>query len=121
MSSQLKRKYRQARREFKRDLFTAEKENHALAMLMVETYTAKQHRTHIMQIWSLLGHHHPEAYRNYCKKLMGKTITGRNEVWKSLHFAGYQELREKYMHKIPHACAMGDALAVAYRVLEKSA
>lgn len=94
MRSQLKRKYRQARSEFKRDFYAAAKENPALAMLMITTYTANQHRSHIMKIWELLGHYHREAYKDYCDKLFGKHLSGRDEVWKSLHFAGQQDTSE---------------------------
>ena len=91
MRSQFKRKYRQARNEFKRKLFAAAKENHALALLMLQTYVASQHRTHIMKTWELLGFHHPARYKDYCDKLFGKYFSGRDDVWRSLHFAGYGE------------------------------
>jgi hypothetical protein len=120
VSKQLKRKYKQARIEFKKELYAAAKENHALSMLMIQTYVASQHRTHIMKIWNLLGHHHPEAYKDYCDKLIGKHLTGRDDIWKSLHFAGQQELRQKYIRRIPETYAMGDALAIAYRVLKNA-
>lgn len=118
MSRIIKRKFKQVRAEFKEELYQAAKDNRALAMLMLQTFTANHHRTHIMKIWELLGFHHREAYRDYCEKLAGKHLTGRDEVWKSLHFAGYDELRLKYIRKIPEVFAMGDAVAVAYRVLK---
>ncbi len=79
---QLKRKYKTVRAEFKKELLIAMTENKALAMLTVETYTAWQHRKHIMKVWELLGFHHREAYKDYCDKLMGKHLTGRDEIWK---------------------------------------
>lgn len=120
MRTQLKRNYRQARIEFKKELYDATKENPALAMLMITTYTAFQHRRHIMKIWELLGFNHRAAYKEYCDKLMGQHISGRDDVWKSLHFAGHPDMRLKYIRRIPERTAMGDALAVAYRVLKSS-
>ncbi|MFF2532391.1 hypothetical protein ACFVS2_26115 [Brevibacillus sp. NPDC058079] len=118
MRTQHKRKYRLVRKEFRRELFEIAKENHTLAMLIFQTYVASQHRTHITKIWDLLGFHHKEAYKDYCDKLFGKYLSGTNDLWKSLHFAGYKEIREKFIRKIPEKCAMGDALAVAYKVLK---
>jgi len=118
VSRQLKRKYKQARKEFKQELYELAKENHALAMLMIQTYAASQHRTHIMKIWRLLGLRHKEAYQDYKDKLFGKCLTGREDVWRSLYFAGYPEMRSKYKYKIPEKRAMGDAVAIAYRVLK---
>ncbi len=114
---QLKRKYRNVRSDFKKELASAMSENKALAMLVVETYTAWQHRAHIMKVWELLGFHHREAYKDYCDKLMGKHLTGRNDIWRSFHFAGYANLYE-YRIKIPEKFAMGDALGIAYKTLK---
>lgn len=50
----LKRKYRPIRKEFKKDILEATKNNRAFAMMIIETYTASQHRTHIMKVWELL-------------------------------------------------------------------
>ncbi|MBJ7935567.1 hypothetical protein FNE59_20400 [Bacillus thuringiensis] len=113
----LKRKYRPLRQEFKKDILEVAKNNRAFAMMIVETYTASQHRTHIMKVWELLGFHHQEAYKDYCDKLMGKHLSGRDEIMRSICFAD-KELYEKYIYKIPECYAMGDALAVAYRVLK---
>ncbi|CAI8980875.1 hypothetical protein EMIT07CA2_60261 [Brevibacillus sp. IT-7CA2] len=80
MSRIIKRKYKQARKEFKQDLYVAAKENHAHAMLMLQNYVASHHRTHIMEIWELLGIRHEVAYKDYCNTLMGKLLSGTVEV-----------------------------------------
>jgi hypothetical protein len=116
MSRIIKRKYKQARREFKQDLYEAVKDNPAFAMLIIETYAAQKHKYHIMKVWELLGFHHKEAYRDYCDKLMGKHLTGRHEIMRSLYFVN-RALHEKYSRRIPERFAMGDALGIAYRVL----
>ncbi|MEB9509442.1 hypothetical protein P4I89_08020 [Bacillus cereus] len=113
----LKRKYRPIRQEFKKDILEVAKNNRAFAMMIIETYTASQHRTHIMKVWELLGFHHQEAYKDYCDKLMGKHLSGRDEIMRSIYFSN-RELYEKYIYKIPERYAMGDALTVAYRVLK---
>ncbi|MBA4534143.1 hypothetical protein H1196_16280 [Brevibacillus halotolerans] len=75
---------------------------------------------HIWERWTLLGknQNHKEALIEYQDKLMGKHLTGNEDVWKSLHFARYKEIRTKYIYKIPEKRAMGDALAIAYRLLK---
>lgn len=115
---QLKRKYRDIRSEFKKELLLAMSENKVLAMLAIETYTAWKHRRHIGKVWELLGFHHREAYRDYCDKLMGSHLTGSDDIWRSLYFAGYEDLYE-YRNKIPECFAMGDALGIAYCVLKR--
>lgn len=113
----LKRKYRPIRQKFKKDILEVAKDNRAFAMMIIETYTASQHRTHIMKIWSLLGHHHKEAHQDYCDKLMGKHLTGRDEIMRSIYFAD-KELYDKYHRKLPECYAMGDALGIAYKILK---
>lgn len=116
MSRYIKNKYRVIRSEFRRDLYSAIKKNPAIGMLAIETYIASQHRTHIMQIWELLGFDHRAAYKDYCDKLCSKHLTGRSEIMRSLHFAA-PDLYEKYFCRIPERMAMGDALAVAYKAM----
>jgi hypothetical protein len=113
-----KKKFRTVRSEFKKDLTAACESNRALAMLFIETYTAWKHKRHIMQVWELLGFHHQEAYKDYCNKLMGKCLSGRTDIWRSLHFAN-KELCDKYRFEIPETYAMGDALGIAYRTLRE--
>lgn len=114
----LKRKYRPIRQEFKKDILEVTKNNRAFAMMIIETYTASQHRTHIMKVWELLGIHHREAYKDYCDKLMGKHLTGRDEIMRSIYFAD-KVLYNKYHRKLPECYAMGDALGIAYKALKQ--
>ena len=119
MSKIIKRKYKQARIEFKKDLLQKCESNKALAMLIVETYTAWHHRRHITKIWGMFRNPEYNAFReDYGDNLMGKHLTGRNDIWRSLYFAD-RELNEKYKGLIPEKYAMGDALGVAYTVLKK--
>lgn len=119
MSKILKRKYRNCRKEFRMELYEKAKENKALAMLIIKTYTSYQHNKHITLVGELLGHHHKIAYKDYCDKLMGKHITGRDDIFHSLYFAE-QSLYEKYSRRIPQVYAMGDALGVACKVLKEN-
>jgi hypothetical protein len=117
VSKIIKRKYKKARIEFKKDLLKKCKENKALAMLIIETYTAWHHRRHIMKIWAMFRNpNYKEFQRDYSDNLMGKSLTGRDDIWKSLYFAD-RELYDKYSRLIPEVYAMGDALGVAYRKL----
>ncbi|MFD6509361.1 hypothetical protein [Bacillus sp. NPDC060175] len=113
----LKRKYRQVRKEFKKDIFEVAKNNRAFAMMIIETYSAGKHKTHITKVWELLGIHHPEAYKDYCDKLMGSSLCGRHDIMRSIYFSD-KELYDKYYCKLPERYAMGDALGIAYKVLK---
>lgn len=116
MSKTIKRKWKNIRKEFKADIFKECTENRSFAMMIVETYVASQMRSHIMEIWSLLGRNHKEAYKDYCDNLMGKSLTGRSEVLRSIYFSN-KELYQKYFREIPEAFAMGDAYGIALRVI----
>ncbi|MGE6548076.1 hypothetical protein ACQKFK_03405 [Bacillus mycoides] len=113
----VKRKHRQIRKEFKKDVFEVAKNNRAFAMMIIETYSASKHRRHITKVWELLGFHHPEAYKDYCSKLQGSFLCGSHEIMRSIYFAD-KELHDKYLYKIPECYAMGDALGIAYKVLK---
>lgn len=70
-----------------------------------------------MQIWSMFKNPEYKNFRDdYTENLMGKHLTGRDDIWKSFYFSEYRNLYE-YRKKIPERYAMGDALGIAYRVL----
>ena len=119
MSRVLKRKYKQVRREFKKDLLAKCKDNRALAMLIAETYRAWHHRRHIGEIWAMFRNPaYKEFQRDYDDNLFGKHLSGHKDIWRSLYFAE-RELYDKYSNLIPEVYAMGDALGIAYQVLRK--
>jgi hypothetical protein len=118
MSRITKRRYIIARREFKKELSIATSENKALAMLIIETYTAWHHRRHITKIWAMFKNpEYREFQQEYSNNLMGKHLTGRVDIWRSFHFSGYENLY-KFKKLIPEKFAMGDALGIAYRTLK---
>ncbi|WP_163538287.1 hypothetical protein [Gracilibacillus sp. YIM 98692] len=118
MSKIIKRKYRKIRSDFKKELYESMKENHALAMLVIETYTAWKHRNHILKIWGMFRNPDYKAFqKDYSKNLMGQHLTGSIDIWRSFHFAKYENLTD-YKYKIPEKYAMGDALGMAYKVLK---
>ncbi|PAE87741.1 hypothetical protein [Shouchella clausii] len=117
MSKIIKRKYKQVRKEFKADLLCKCQENKALAMLIIETYTAWQHKRHITQIWGMFKNPaYKDFQRDYSDNLMGKHLTGRIDIFRSLYFCE-RDLYHKYRYKIPETLAMGDALGIAYKTL----
>lgn len=61
---------------------------------------------------------HREFASEYNENLFGKMLTDRDEIMRSLYFSD-REIYDKYVWKIPEAFAMGDALAVAYKVLRE--
>ncbi|MCC2248915.1 hypothetical protein JUJ52_02950 [Virgibacillus sp. AGTR] len=119
MSKILKRKYRSKRGEFKNDLYQRCKDNKTLAVLIVQTYTSWHHRRHIMRIWSMMfwNPEYDAFRRDYNQNLMGKHLSGRDDIWRSLYFSE-RDLYEKFKYHIPETYAMGDAISVAYAVMK---
>jgi hypothetical protein len=116
--NRLRFKYKDIRKEFKIDIYNLAKENKAIVMMILETYSAMKHRNHIHKIWQLLGFNHDEAYKDYCKNLMGKMLTGKDEIYNSLGYVD-PDLYKKYRMKLPERLAMGDSLAIAYKVIRE--
>lgn len=119
MSSQVKRRFRNVRTEFKHDLRDRCEANRPLAMLFVKHRAAWHHRRHITKIWSMyLNPEYDAFYQAYNQQLFGEYLTGSDDFWRTLYFAD-KELFDKYHLKIPETFAMGDALGVAYGILNR--
>lgn len=120
MRNRLKRKYngyRDIRKQFKTDIYNLAKDNKAIVMLILETYSAYKHRRHIHKIWSMMINYE-DFRKEYTEKLMGKMLTGRDEIYNSLGYIEH-ELYKKYKYKLPERFAMGDSLAVVYRIVRE--
>lgn len=107
--SYARRKYKQIRKEFKCDMRKALKENRALGMAILNTYIADKHRTHIHKMWHLLGTQYKDAWKGYCKSgLSGKMLCGDENLYDTLYFSGYEEIRNKYHRNLPERIAFGE-------------
>ena len=114
--SQVKKRWKQNRREFKHDLRKVM--NPTMAMAIIKTYSAWKHRKHISEIWWLLRNH-SEAMEDYSKNLFGKTLTGKDEIFNTLYFI-YKYLTQKHNSKVPERRSLGDAFGVALRYMNKN-
>ena len=111
-----KRKYKKVRKEFKADIKEALINNRALGMAILNTYIADKHRTHIHKIWYLLGTKHRDAYKVYCDSgLSGKMLCGDENLYDTLYFSGYEEIRNKYYRKLPERIAFGEIYGIVIR------
>lgn len=110
-----KRKYWKLRKDFKAELYEEVKNNIVYIPMIMETYTASKHRTHIHKIWSMMRNHKSfkDEYTN--SKMMGSMIAGRDEILSNLAFIDKEKFM-RYMSLIPEKLAMGDAVSIAYRV-----
>jgi len=116
---QIKRKYRRIRGKFKQEMYTCFKENPALAVLAIETYTSWKNQCHIFEIWAMMRNKDFSNFKDaYVEKLMPTYITAQSDIFRSFYFSGYQNLYD-YLEKIPGKFAMGDAVSVAYQVLRE--
>lgn len=118
MRNVLRLKYKDIRKEFKTDIYNLAKENKAVIMLIIETYSAMKHRRHIHKIWYMMRNHE-EFKKEYHENLFGKMLTGKDEIYNSLGYVN-SELYKKYRMKLPECLAMGDSLAVAYRLIREA-
>jgi hypothetical protein len=84
-----------------------------LELLIIETYTAYRHRDHIHRVWAMLIEF-PDFREKYNKELIGRMLCGRDEILFNLCYI--DESFYEYRRSIPEQLAMGDALAIAYRV-----
>ncbi len=109
----LKRRYKKARAEFREELREILKNDRALGMAIFLTYVSEKRRIHITKVWYILGTRHKEAYKDYCKELMGSNLCVSDDIFKTLHFSGYQELSKKYIRLMPECFAMGEAFGLA--------
>lgn len=113
---ELEIKWRDKREAFKAAILPKMKANPALAMLAINTWSASNHRTHIHQMWKLLGNNHKGAWNDYCEKLHGKMLTGRDEFTFSLRWVD-KELYE-LARELPEVYVLEDAKDLAYTVFK---
>ncbi len=107
--SYARHKYKKIRKEFKADMKKVLKENRALGMAILNTYVADKHRTHIHKMWHLLGTQYKDAWKGYCKSgLHGKVLCGDENLYDTLYFSGYEEIRNKYYRNLPERIAFGE-------------
>jgi hypothetical protein len=120
MSRIVKRRYKEVRKNFRAALYERVKKNKALAMLLIETYSAWHHRRHIGKIWEMFRDpQYDDFQKEYNRTLFGQHLCGREDIWKSLYFTE-RDLYGTYHQEIPETFAMGDALGIAYRVLREN-
>lgn len=111
-----KRKYRKIRKEFKLEIKEELKKNRALGMAILNTYIADKHRTHIYKIWNLLGTEYKDAWKAYSKSgLVGKMLCGDENLYDTLYFSGYEEIRNKYYRKLPEKIAFGEIYGIVIK------
>lgn len=111
-----KKKYCGIRKKFKNELYKQVKNNIVYIPMIVKTFVAYKHRKHIHKIWSLLNKY-PTARKEYQDTLFGEMLCGRDEILHCLCYIDKSFI--KYKKSIPEQLAMGDALAVAYKVAEE--
>lgn len=116
MKKQFRRKYRKVRAEFKHELKEICKKDKTLQWLIYEAYRAENNKNNIYAIYHWLGTKHNDIWREFCETpLWGEVIDGEYGIWNILT-AICPDFAKKYIEKIPQKCAMGDALAVVYRL-----
>lgn len=111
-SNKHKRQWKQKRKEFRKDILELCKNNPALCMAIINQYTSWKHHKHIMRIWDLLGFNHKAAYKDYCDKLMGQTLSGDFGFNKTLYFIS-PELYKKWYMGLPEKLKMSEAYGSA--------
>lgn len=116
MRRSLRHKYRKARITFKQELKEICKKDKSLSMLLYEEYRIEGSRDHIFDVYTWLSKKSPKLWKEFCKTSIWMDFPmGECGIW-SAFLQTYPDFAKKYIDKIPKKCAMGDALAVVYRL-----
>lgn len=120
MGRSLKRKFRNDRVDFRKDLYEMMKDDLAMAMLVQQIHINERHSSIILKTWEILGLNYPEVYKEgFCGKnsMHGRMFSGKShDLFHNLYFLN-QDIYKKYSRKIPPTYALGDALSVAHVVI----
>ena len=112
----LRHKYRKARINFKQELRDICQQDKSLRMLIYEEYRTEGTRDHIFDVYTWLSKKSPKLWKEFCKtSILMDFPMGGCGIW-SILLQTYPDFAKKYIEKIPQKCAMGDALAVVYRL-----
>ena len=116
----IKRRYGKLRKEFKKDMKEILQRDRSLAMGIILTRIADKHRTQIQESWYILGTKHYHVYRDEdLRKLRGKMLCGSEDIYKTLYFSGYKDLRNKYYMKLPDRLALGEVYGLCLKIVNE--
>lgn len=116
----VKRRYGTLRKEFRKDMIEILKNDRSLAMAIILTRIAKSHRKQITKSWYILGTKHKEVYFDEdLRKLRLKTLCGDEEIYETLYFSGYKDLRNKYYRKLPDRLALGEVYGICLKIVNE--
>lgn len=110
MNRSKRRKYRDIRIRFKKDLYKLCKTDKTLIFLLRMIYVSGRDNIYINKTHKLISGY-PELLDQHFKNIMMKTrITGNRKISLFLHYL-YPKLEDKYIH-IPENLMLGDLYAV---------
>jgi|GEM_PF-3415222 hypothetical protein len=116
MRRSLRHKYRKARINFKQELRDICQQDNTLRVLIWEAHRAENNNNVVFKMYHWLGTKYHDIYEEFCDtEIWGGTYCGEYGIWQAL-LQTYSDFAKKYIYKIPQKCAMGDALAVVYRL-----
>lgn len=118
MNRSLSRKYRKVRIKFKQEIRDICQQDKSLQMLIYEAHRAENNNNVVFKMYHWLGTKYHDIYEEFCDTeifFWGGTYCGEYGIWQAL-LQTYPDFAKKYIYKIPQKCAMGDALAVVYRL-----
>ena len=120
MSKIIKRKYKQSRKEFKRDLYKIMQGNVTLALLVQQVCISKIEHKLLYEVFEITGFRHREAYKEICDhNIPTRMFEGKSHsIFNKLYFVN-QDIYYKYIGKIPETYVFGDAYSVAKRVFRE--
>lgn len=116
MRRSLRHKYRKVRINFKQELRDICQQDNTLRVLIWEAHRAENNNNVVFKMYHWLGTKYHDIYKEFCNtEIWGRTYCGEYGIWQAL-LQTYSDFAKKYIYKIPQKCAMGDALAVVYRL-----
>lgn len=96
--------------------------NITLALLVQQLHIGNREYDLIHEVFEITGFRHKAAYKEICERKIPQRLYDGNShsLFKHLYFGG-KTMYMKYVGSIPEMYALGDAYAIAKRVLSEHA
>lgn len=116
----VKRRYGALRKEFRNDMIEILNNDRSLAMAIILTRISESRRTQLSKTWYVLGTKYRKEYNDSdFSKIRMKTICGNEDIYRTLYFCGYKDLRNKYYMKLPDRLALGEVYGICLKIVNE--
>ena len=116
----VKRRYGALRKEFRKDMIEVLKNDRSLAMAIILTRISESRRNQLSKTWYVLGTKYPSEYKDPdFSNIRLKTLCGSEDIYRTLYFSGYKDLRNKYYRELPDRLALGEVYGICLKIVNE--